>query len=89
MCLRANNFRGAARAGRYRKSKSMQFDDRGDQAQPQPQPLGLPAFVRAIEALGHRFTFDLGDARTGVLYLDDGLAFFGEAKRVPRARPRG
>jgi hypothetical protein len=43
--LRANNFHGAARAGRYRKLEAVQLYNRSDQAQTQPQPLGTPAFV--------------------------------------------
>jgi hypothetical protein len=43
--LRANNIRGAARAGRYRKLEAVQLYNRSDQAQTQPQPLGTPAFV--------------------------------------------
>src|SRR6202521_6067526 len=75
MHLRAGNLRRATRSGRNRKTEAMQFDDRSDQAQAEAQALGAPAFVRAIEALGHGFAFDFGDARTGVAHPDYGLAF--------------
>jgi hypothetical protein len=45
MRLRANDFHGAARAGRYRKLEAVQLYNRGDQAQAQPQSLGTPAFI--------------------------------------------
>src|SRR6266446_1688230 len=79
MHLRAGNLRRATRTGRNRKTEAVQFDDRSDQAQAEAQALGAPAFVRTIEALGHRFAFDLGDARTGVAYPDD--AFVPTAKQ--------
>ena len=74
MHLRTGDLRRATRAGRNRKTEAMQFDDRSDQAQAQAKPLGAAAFIRAIEALSHRFAFDVGDAWTSVAHLDYRLA---------------
>ncbi len=41
----AGNFRRATRAGRNPKAEVMQFDDRGDHAQPQTQAFGVSTFV--------------------------------------------
>ena len=41
----AGNFRRATRAGRNPKTEVMQFDDRGDDAQPQTQAFGVSTFV--------------------------------------------
>src|SRR5712691_8748828 len=41
----AGNFRRATRAGRNPKTEVMQFDDRGDHAQPQTQAFGVSTFV--------------------------------------------
>jgi hypothetical protein len=37
-----------------------------------------PLVFRLLSALGHRFSFDLGDAGAGVNHPDDGLAFLAE-----------
>src|ERR1700687_1659851 len=71
----AADLRHATRASRKCEPESVQFDDRGDHTQAQPQAFGVSTFVRAIEALGHRFSFDLGDAGAGVADPDYGLAF--------------
>src|SRR5580700_3799116 len=75
MHRRARDLGGAARAGYDRKTEAVQLDDRSDQAQAKAEPAGAPALVGAVEALGYRFVLGLGDARTGVLHTDDGLAF--------------
>jgi len=41
----AGNFRRATRAVRNPKTEVMQFDDRGDHAQPQTQAFGVSTFV--------------------------------------------
>jgi hypothetical protein len=41
----AGNFRRATRAGRDIKAEAMQFDDRGDHAQPQAQTFDVSTFV--------------------------------------------
>jgi hypothetical protein len=42
---------------------------------PQVQTFDVSILVRAIEALGHRFSCDLADAGPGVTHPDDSLAF--------------
>jgi hypothetical protein len=43
--VRTGNFRRATRAGRDLEAKAMQFDDRGDHAQPQAQTFDVSTFV--------------------------------------------
>ena len=43
--MRAYNFYCATRASRNPKAKVMQFDDRGDHTQAQPQAFGVSGFV--------------------------------------------
>src|SRR5258708_9878898 len=74
MPLRADDLRDAARAVRDRETEAMQLDDRGHQAQPQPQPLAAPALVRTIEAFGHHLAIARRDAGTGIAHPDDDLA---------------
>src|SRR5450759_4558802 len=82
MHLRTNNFHGATWTIHYRKLEAMQLYNRSDQAQTQAQPFSTAALVRPIEALGHRFTFDRGNARTGVPHTDDGLGFTAKQNNI-------
>jgi hypothetical protein len=43
--VRAGNFCGATRAGRNRKTKAMQFDDRGDHAQAEAEAFDVSTLV--------------------------------------------
>src|ERR1700723_3400946 len=75
---RAGALRRASRPGHNCEAEAMQLDDRGDHAQAQAYAFGVSSFVRAIEALGNCFPFDLGNAGACVAHPDNGLAFLAE-----------
>src|SRR5437764_9912449 len=64
--VRVGNLRDATRAGGQGEAEAVQFQDCGDQAQPQSDAPRLPAPIGAIEAPHDHVALLIADARTGV-----------------------
>src|ERR1700704_1419864 len=72
--VRAGDLNHATGTGGYRQAESVQFHDRRDQAEAEPDALGLPAPVRTIEASGHDLALVVGDARARIAHAHDAFA---------------
>src|SRR3981081_4286869 len=71
---RAGDLDHATGTGGYRQAESVQFHDRRDQAEAEPDALGLPAPVRTIKAPGHDLALVFGDAGARIAHAHDAFA---------------
>src|SRR6267378_3662625 len=72
--VRAGDLDHATGTGGYRQAESVQFQDCRNQAEAEPDALGLPAPVRTIEAPGHDLALVFSDPGPRVAHAHDAFA---------------